>query len=109
MALRTAAIAMGNQTADRPFFVSANVVSGSCFSVISQCNCLISKLLQEHSKGSFGKKNTPFFLFYNTLRRLQRSGHEMYRNSEIPHILAEQQPVGRRVELKQEPVSPSSD
>ena len=24
-------------------------------------------------------------------------------------ILAEQQPVGRRVELKQEPVSPSSD
>ena len=85
MALRTAAIAMGNQTADRPFFVSANVVSGSCFSVISQCNCLISKLLQEHSKGSFGKKNTPFLLFYNTLRRLQRSGHEMYRNSEIPH------------------------
>ena len=25
------------------------------------------------------------------------------------HILAEQQPVGRWVELKQEPVSPSSD
>ena len=25
------------------------------------------------------------------------------------YILAEQQPVGRRVELKQEPVSPSSD
>ena len=27
----------------------------------------------------------------------------------ISTILAEQQPVGRRVELKQEPVSPSSD
>ena len=53
MALHTAAIAMGNQTADRPFFVSAIAVSGSCFSFISQCNCLISELLQEHSKGSF--------------------------------------------------------
>ena len=72
LAEATAANAMGNQTADRPFFVSANAVSGSCFSFISQCNCLMSKLLQEHSKGSFGKKNTPFFLFYNTLRQLQR-------------------------------------
>ena len=63
----TAAIAMGSQTADMPFFVSANVVSGSCFSFISQCNCLMSKLLQEHSKGSFGKKNTPFFLFYDNV------------------------------------------
>ena len=72
MALRTAAIDMGNKTADRPFFVSANAVSVSCFSLISQCNCLMSKLLQEHSKGSLGKKNTQFFLFYNTLRQLQR-------------------------------------
>ena len=57
MALRTAPIDMGNKTADRPFFFSANAVSVSCFSFISQCNCLMSKLLQEHSKGSLGKKN----------------------------------------------------
>ena len=35
-----------------------------------ESNCLMSKLLQEHSEGSLGKKNTPFFLFYNTLRQL---------------------------------------
>ena len=47
---------MENQSADKPFFVSDNAVPGSCLSFISQYNCLVTKLLQEHNKPS-GKDN----------------------------------------------------
>ena len=36
----------------RPIRLSDNAVSGSCFSFISQYNCLVTKLLQEHNKRS---------------------------------------------------------
>ena len=52
----TAPIAMENQSADKPFFVSDNAVPGSCLSFISQYNCLVIKLLQEHNKPLWERK-----------------------------------------------------
>ena len=76
---------MENQSADKPFFVSDNAVPGSCLSFISQYNCLVTTLLQEHNKPSWERKFHHSAYFVIRWDNCKWPGHEMSRNSEIPH------------------------
>ena len=75
---------MENQSADKPFLVSDNAVPGFCLSFISQYNCLVTKLLQEHNKPSWERKCHHSAYFVIRWDNCKWPGHEMSRNSEIP-------------------------